>query len=208
MRRVMPFRRRARHIPSGSRTSMTSDPPSLPWAQNPGHRAWLQREADALFAFFEPHSLDPAGGFAALDEAGKPIPGETARPLHATTRMAHCFAIGMLERPARRRRLRRSRHAGDLDEASRRQARRLFLVVRRRRPARARQARLRPRLRAARRLEREMRRPSRRAAPARRHFGNSGERDSGSPRPAPARRNSARTGRRSATIAARIPTCI
>ncbi len=70
--------------------------PLAPWTQNPGHRAWLQREADALFAFFEPEAIDPAGGFAALDETGERIAAETARPLHGTTRMVHCFAIAML----------------------------------------------------------------------------------------------------------------
>jgi mannose/cellobiose epimerase-like protein (N-acyl-D-glucosamine 2-epimerase family) len=49
-----------------------------------------------LFAFFEPRAIDAAGGFAALDETGIPIAGETARPLHATSRMVHCFAVAML----------------------------------------------------------------------------------------------------------------
>ena len=73
-----------------------SQDPLNPWTRNPGHRAWLQREADALFAFFEPHSIDPAGGFAALDEAGEAMAAETARPLHGTTRMVHGFALGLL----------------------------------------------------------------------------------------------------------------
>ena len=71
-------------------------PPALPWRKNPGHRAWLAGQAEALFRFFEPHSLDPKGGFAALDAAGEPIAEDMARPLHATTRFVHCFAIGML----------------------------------------------------------------------------------------------------------------
>ena len=71
-------------------------PPALPWRLNPGHRAWLTGQAEALFRFFEPNALDRHGGFAALDVAGEPIPTETARPLHATTRMVHCFSIGML----------------------------------------------------------------------------------------------------------------
>ena len=54
------------------------------------------KEAETLFEFFEPDSLDVAGGFFSLDDAGRPIAVETERPLHATTRMAHCFALGML----------------------------------------------------------------------------------------------------------------
>ena len=70
------------------------------WRRNAGHRRWLLGEADSLFAFFEAESLDPSGGFHALDDAGHAIPGERARPLHATTRMVHCFAIGhLLGRP-------------------------------------------------------------------------------------------------------------
>jgi sulfoquinovose isomerase len=71
-------------------------PVLAPWTENPGHRAWLNGEAEALFAFFELNSLDPVGGFAALDEAGERIANETARPLHATTRMVHSFAVAML----------------------------------------------------------------------------------------------------------------
>lgn len=67
-----------------------------PWRKNPDHRRWLTNEADALFRFFEPKSIDPNGGFAALDASGRAIAAERTRPLHATTRMAHCFAIGML----------------------------------------------------------------------------------------------------------------
>ncbi len=66
------------------------------WRASAGHRRWLATEADALFRFFEPESIDALGGFAALDDKGHAIAGETARPLFATTRMAHGFAIGML----------------------------------------------------------------------------------------------------------------
>jgi len=71
-------------------------PPNPPWRKNPGHRAWLAGQAEALFRFFEPKSIDAKGGFAALDAAGEPIAADSARPLHATTRFVHCFAIGML----------------------------------------------------------------------------------------------------------------
>ncbi|SRR5579883_284248 len=70
------------------------------WLDDPNHQRWLRQEADSLFAFFEAESLDPAGGFFALDAAGRAIPAERERPLHATTRMVHCYAIGvMLGRP-------------------------------------------------------------------------------------------------------------
>ena len=73
---------------------------ALTWCKNPGHCRWLTFEADALFRFFESESIDPEGGFFALDVAGRAIRTEKARPLHAATRMAHCFAIGMsLGRP-------------------------------------------------------------------------------------------------------------
>jgi mannose/cellobiose epimerase-like protein (N-acyl-D-glucosamine 2-epimerase family) len=79
-------------------SGLSVEPPS--WRQNAGHRRWLLGEADRLFRFFEDESLDPAGGFHALDDAGHAIAGERTRPLHATTRMVHCFAIAhLLGRP-------------------------------------------------------------------------------------------------------------
>jgi sulfoquinovose isomerase len=81
---------------------MTASSPTsgLPWRENPGHCRWLEAQADSLFAFFEPDSIDPSGGFRSLDDAGRALTGETARPLHATTRLVHCFAIAhLLGRP-------------------------------------------------------------------------------------------------------------
>jgi sulfoquinovose isomerase len=70
------------------------------WRENAEHRRWLRGQADGLYSFFEGESLDPAGGFHALDDAGHAIPAERARPIHATTRMVHCFSIGhLLGRP-------------------------------------------------------------------------------------------------------------
>jgi mannose/cellobiose epimerase-like protein (N-acyl-D-glucosamine 2-epimerase family) len=70
------------------------------WRENPDHRRWLRGEADALLRFFETESLNPAGGFHALDDAGHAIKSEATRPLHATTRLVHCFAIAhLLGRP-------------------------------------------------------------------------------------------------------------
>jgi mannose/cellobiose epimerase-like protein (N-acyl-D-glucosamine 2-epimerase family) len=67
-----------------------------PWRARPAHRRWLERQADRLFGFYEAASLDPNGGFFTLDAAGEPIPAQTERPLHQTSRMAHCAAIGVL----------------------------------------------------------------------------------------------------------------
>lgn len=72
---------------------MTFDtvPSEGPWWGTDAHRAFLMTDAMRQFAFFKP-SLDPAGGFHALDYAGRPIPG-AARELHCTTRMIHSFAL-------------------------------------------------------------------------------------------------------------------
>ena len=45
--------------------------PSRKWTTLPYHRRWLLDQASALFDFFEPHSIDPAGGFFALDDHGR-----------------------------------------------------------------------------------------------------------------------------------------
>src|SRR5262249_35855527 len=74
------------------------------WLDDPNHQRWLRQEADSLFAFFEVDSLDPAGGFFALDTFGRIIPTEAERPVHATSRIVHCYAVGSL--------LRRPRAAG------------------------------------------------------------------------------------------------
>ena len=136
---------------------------------DPAHALWLAAEAEALFAFYQPHLIVAAGGFATLDERGRPMPAESERPLHETTRMVHCFAIA---------RLLGRKGADDIIDHGMKairglhrdaRPRRLFLVVRRPRPARARQARLRPRPRPARGRERQMRRPPGRRRADRRH---------------------------------------
>ncbi|MDR1807258.1 MAG: AGE family epimerase/isomerase [Propionibacteriaceae bacterium] len=51
----------------------------------------LEAEGERLLAFAE-KAKDPRGGFAWLDDAGRPDPGEP-RPLWVTARMTHCFAL-------------------------------------------------------------------------------------------------------------------
>jgi sulfoquinovose isomerase len=70
------------------------------WRQNADHRRWLRGHADDLFRFFEDQSFNPKGGFFSVDNAGQAIKDDTARALHSTSRMVHCFAIGhLLGRP-------------------------------------------------------------------------------------------------------------
>lgn len=69
-----------------------------PWNQQPYHRAWLTHQATALLDAFQT-TVNPAGGFFDLDEAGTPIQdgaGSTLRGLHATARMVYCYTLGHL----------------------------------------------------------------------------------------------------------------
>jgi sulfoquinovose isomerase len=71
------------------------------WMTLPYHRSWLLDQANDLFEFYEPHSVDPHGGFFYLDDRGQPIirtaAGEApARQLHTTARLVYCFAIARL----------------------------------------------------------------------------------------------------------------
>lgn len=83
---------------------MTSDSPaaSAKWTMLPYHRRWLVDQATALFDFFEPHAIDPDGGFHSLDDRGLPLrwseatDGALPRQIHTTARMVHCFAIARL----------------------------------------------------------------------------------------------------------------
>ena len=64
---------------------------SSKWTTLTYHRRWLAGQADRLFDFFEPHSINPAGGFHDLDDDGQPIVRDAsgrppARQIHATTR--------------------------------------------------------------------------------------------------------------------------
>src|SRR5215210_6998361 len=66
---------------------------------SPEHRRWLESEGDRLLEFSRA-SRHPAGGFAWLDDSGRP---ELDRPveLWITCRMTHVFSLGhLLGRPA------------------------------------------------------------------------------------------------------------
>ena len=75
---------------------------SKKWTTLPYHRSWLIEQASGLLGFFEPNSINPAGGFYALDDEGLPIKRSAAtgkppaREIHNTTRMVHCFAVARL----------------------------------------------------------------------------------------------------------------
>ncbi|NHC44841.1 AGE family epimerase/isomerase [Motilibacter aurantiacus] len=66
----------------------------MTWTALPSHLAWLDEEGRRLLAFAEA-SRHPAGGFAWLDNAGKP---ELHRPVETwiTARMTHVFALAHL----------------------------------------------------------------------------------------------------------------
>ncbi len=77
-------------------------PPSAKWTALPSHRAWLLKQAEGLFDFFDRRIINPLGGFYDLDDEGRPTPpgygagGTPARYLFATTRIVHAFAIAHL----------------------------------------------------------------------------------------------------------------
>ena len=77
-------------------------PSNNKWVALPSHRAWLLKQAEELFDFFERSIINPLGGFYDLDDEGRPAPpgygaGETpARYLFATSRIVHAFAIAHL----------------------------------------------------------------------------------------------------------------
>ncbi|MBB4041716.1 mannose/cellobiose epimerase-like protein (N-acyl-D-glucosamine 2-epimerase family) [Microvirga flocculans] len=81
---------------------MTQAQPILPplgmsWRSNRFHRQWLFEQASRLFDFFQYAAINPAGGFFDLDDEGRPLDVvNPVRQIHCTTRMVHCFAIGIL----------------------------------------------------------------------------------------------------------------
>src|SRR6516164_6263135 len=83
-------------------SSLAHAPSNRKWIALASHRAWLLREAEALFSFFERHIINPLGGFYDLDDQGRPtLPGygsggKPARYLFATSRIIHVYAIAHL----------------------------------------------------------------------------------------------------------------
>ena len=64
------------------------------WLSSPAHARWLETEGDRLLTFSRA-SRHPAGGFAWLDDAGRP---QLDRPveLWITCRMTHVFSLAHL----------------------------------------------------------------------------------------------------------------
>ncbi|HTV28737.1 MAG TPA: hypothetical protein VMF32_13210 [Xanthobacteraceae bacterium] len=52
--------------------TLALDPSNRKRMALPSHRAWLLREAEALFSFFERRIVNPLGGFYGLDNEGRP----------------------------------------------------------------------------------------------------------------------------------------
>ncbi|MCB2142491.1 MAG: AGE family epimerase/isomerase, partial [Rhodobacteraceae bacterium] len=60
----------------------TDETTALPWTgtggsdlvARPAHRDWLLAQATGLIEFFRQGAFNPAGGFFALDGAGRPLP--------------------------------------------------------------------------------------------------------------------------------------
>lgn len=78
---------------------MTQQPaarPSRSWTDLPSHRLWLGQQAESLFAFFERESINPNGGFHALDDRGKPMASVNGGQIHVTTRMIYSFSLAQL----------------------------------------------------------------------------------------------------------------
>ena len=187
-------------------TNQLSRPPT--WRNNPGHRRWLTYRGRRAFSLLRAR-IDRSRRrlFGARRRRPRHSPREprvrcTPPPAWRIVSPSACCSAGPAPPTLSTTRWRRSGRAIGTPR------RRLFLVVRRRRPRRARQARLWPRLRPARRLQRQARRPPRRRPADRRHLGNSRDGAFGTRPPARAPKNSTRIGRLSATIAARTPTCI
>lgn len=65
----------------------------MAWLSTPAHHRWLEGETDRLWAFARA-SRAPHGGFARLDDAGRPLPGPLE--LWITCRMTHVYALAHL----------------------------------------------------------------------------------------------------------------
>jgi sulfoquinovose isomerase len=65
----------------------------MTWLTMPAHARWLEQETDRLLAFGAASALD-TGGFARLDDDGKPLAGPAE--LWLSCRMTHVYALGVL----------------------------------------------------------------------------------------------------------------
>ncbi|MBO3087896.1 AGE family epimerase/isomerase [Cellulomonas dongxiuzhuiae] len=65
----------------------------MAWLSTPAHGRWLEAETDRLWEFGRPSRL-ARGGFARLDDVGRPQPGPLE--LWITCRMTHVYALGHL----------------------------------------------------------------------------------------------------------------
>src|SRR4051812_10146222 len=63
------------------------------WLGLPAHRDWLAAESERVLTFAEASRVP--GGFAALDDDGRPDPSQPLQ-LWITARMTHVFALGQL----------------------------------------------------------------------------------------------------------------
>ena len=66
----------------------------MTWLKDAAHRRWLEGETDRLLEFSRA-SRHPAGGFAWLDERGRPLLEQPVE-LWLTCRMTHVLALGQL----------------------------------------------------------------------------------------------------------------
>src|SRR3954451_13835917 len=80
----------AAHEPAGP-TSTTKEEP-MTWLTDPAHRRWLEGETDRLLEFSRA-ARHPAGGFAWLDERGRPMLDQAVE-LWPTCRSTRLFARG------------------------------------------------------------------------------------------------------------------
>jgi hypothetical protein len=75
--------------------SLAPEPSNRKWIAVASHRAWLLRQAEPLFSFFERGIIKPLGRFYNLDDEGRPTApgyggtGKPARYLFTTSRIIH-----------------------------------------------------------------------------------------------------------------------
>ena len=75
----------------------TTQTETLPWARRSVHRTWLLAQAERLWTFFGPRTINPAGGFRECDAEGRvKIDPAAACGVHMSARMVHCSVIGEL----------------------------------------------------------------------------------------------------------------